>query len=114
MGVATESELASPPLWAEELPSQPGRARIRARKKFGDLFKSILKEGINAGEFPQQDPDTTAACIVGAYTEALVGPIGPSRTGVKDRERLIRSISEFCVRAVSLPAVAVTRRKAAV
>ena len=99
---------------AEPAEAEVDRARIRARKKFGDLFKAILKEGIAAGEFAEQDLDTTAACIVGAYTEALVGPIGPSRTGVKDREKLIAAISEFCVRAVSQPAAAVTRRKAAV
>jgi len=86
---------------AEPAEAEVDRARIRARKKFGDLFKAILKEGIAAGEFPEQDPDTTAACIVGAYTEALVGPIGPSRTGAKDREKLIQAISEFCVRAVA-------------
>jgi AcrR family transcriptional regulator len=91
---------------AEPAEAEVDRARIRARKRFGDLFKAVLKEGIAAGEFPQQDLDTTAACIVGAYTEALVGPIGPARVGAKDQERLIKSISEFCVRAVagSLPA----------
>jgi AcrR family transcriptional regulator len=99
---------------AEPAEAEVDRARIRARKKFGDLFKSILKEGIAAGEFAEQDLDTTAACIVGAYTEALVGPIGPSRTGAKDREKLIAAISEFCVRAVSRSAVAATRRRAAV
>ena len=88
---------------AEPAEAEVDRARIRARKKFGDVFKAVLKEGIAAGEFPAQDLDASAACIVGAYTEALVGPIGPSRAGVKDRERLIRAICEFCVRAVSRP-----------
>ena len=95
---------------AEPAEAEVDRARIRARKKFGDLFKAILKEGIAAGEFAQQDIDITAACIVGAYTEALVGPIGPSRTGAKDRERLITSICDFCVRAVSPSASGVTRK----
>jgi AcrR family transcriptional regulator len=34
---------------AEPAEAEVDRARIRARKKFGDLFKAILKEGIAAG-----------------------------------------------------------------
>lgn len=78
-------------------------ARIRVRQQLGDVFKAILKEGIANGEFPAQDMDASAACIVGAYTEALVGPIAPKGQRVKDQERLIQSISDFCVRAVSQP-----------
>jgi AcrR family transcriptional regulator len=88
---------------AEPAEAEVDTARIRARKRFGDLFKALLKEGIAAGEFPKQDLDASAACIVGAYTEALVGPIGPARDKTRDQERLIRSICEFCVRAVSRP-----------
>ena len=75
-------------------------ARIRERKRFADVIRAILADGVASGEFPAQNLDASAACIVGAYTEALVGPIGPAREVVKDREALIRSICEFCVRAV--------------
>ena len=75
-------------------------ARIRERKRFADVFRRILAEGIASGEFKTQNLDASAACIVGAYTEALVGPIGPAREVVKDREALIDSICAFCVRAV--------------
>ncbi|HEY0974347.1 MAG TPA: TetR/AcrR family transcriptional regulator [Solimonas sp.] len=82
-------------------------ARIRVRQQLGDVFKTILKQGIAAGEFPAQDLDASAACIVGAYTEALVGPIAPRAARIADRDRLTRSICEFCVRAVSAPIAAV-------
>lgn len=75
-------------------------ARIRERKRFADVIRAILADGVASGEFPTQNLEASAACIVGAYTEALVGPIGPAREVVKDREALIRSICEFCVRAV--------------
>lgn len=75
-------------------------ARIRERKRFADVIRAILADGVANGEFPAQNVDASAACIVGAYTEALVGPIGPAREVVKDREALIRSICVFCVRAV--------------
>lgn len=81
-------------------------ARIRVRQQLGDVFKTILQQGIKAGEFPAQDLDASAACIVGAYTEALVGPIAPRAERIKDRDRLTRSICEFCVRAVSAPLTA--------
>ncbi len=75
-------------------------ARIRYRKKFGDVFKAILTDGIAKGELPDQDPDASAACIVGAFTEALVGPIGPTTRNVRDKERLVECIRTFCLRAV--------------
>ena len=75
-------------------------ARIRYRKKFGDVFKAILTDGLEKGEFPDQDADASAACIVGAFTEALVGPIGPTTRNTHDKERLVESIRSFCLRAV--------------
>ncbi|MBL8258194.1 MAG: TetR/AcrR family transcriptional regulator [Candidatus Competibacteraceae bacterium] len=75
-------------------------ARIRYRKKFGDVFKAILVDGIERGEFPDQDAGASAACIVGAFTEALVGPIGPTTRNIHDKERLVESIRSFCLRAV--------------
>jgi AcrR family transcriptional regulator len=91
---------------AEPAEPEVDTARIRVRQRLGDVFKTILRQGIEAGEFPAQDLDASAACIVGAYTEALVGPIAPRAERVKDRDRLTRAICEFCVRAVSVPAAA--------
>ncbi|HRD67957.1 MAG: TetR/AcrR family transcriptional regulator [Candidatus Competibacter sp.] len=75
-------------------------ARLRYRKKFGNVFKAILVDGIEKGDLPDQDPEASAACIVGAFTEALVGPIGPTTRNMHDRERLVESIQTFCLRAV--------------
>ena len=50
-----------------------------------------------------------SAAIVGAFTEALTGPIAPSASSIQDREKLIVAICSFCVRAVvgqSKPGVA--------
>lgn len=81
--------------------------RIRARREFGKVFKAVLRDGIASGEFPDQDTDVASSCIVGAFTEALIGPIGPARTGTRQREAVIATICRFCVRAVQeLPAPA--------
>ena len=85
---------------AEPVDPEVEAARILCRKQFGDVFKNILIAGIDNGEFPAQDCDASAACIVGAYTEALVGPIGPATRNTRDKARLIESIRSFCLRAV--------------
>ncbi|WP_434031798.1 TetR/AcrR family transcriptional regulator [[Pseudomonas] boreopolis] len=73
--------------------------RIRGRKLFGDVFRDLLAAGVASGEFPEQDLDAGAACIVGAFTEALVGPTAPTRTP-RDGEQLVEAICGFCLRAV--------------
>ncbi|MCX7556216.1 TetR/AcrR family transcriptional regulator [Xanthomonadaceae bacterium JHOS43] len=85
---------------AEPAEAEVDAERIRARKRLGDVFKSVLKHGVASGEFPKQNLDASAACIVGAFTEALVGPIGPSRKSLRDKERLVGAICTFCLRAV--------------
>src|SRR5690606_38136843 len=85
---------------AEPAEPEVDAERIRCRKRFGDVFKAILKSGVAAGEFPKQNLDASAACIVCAFTEALVGPVGPSRKTLRDKDRLVNAICAFCVRAV--------------
>jgi AcrR family transcriptional regulator len=102
---------------AEPAEAEVDAARIRCRMMFGDVFKKLLKEGIAAGEFPPQNIDASAACIVGAYTEALVGPIAPATRSTRSQDRLIESVRDFCVRAVGVaaptPPMARTRRSTA-
>ena len=96
--------LAGPHLaWAfiaEPAEPEVDAERIRARKQLGDVFKSVLKQGVAEGRFPRQNLDASAACSVGAFTEALVGPIGPSHKSLRDKERLVNAICNFCLRAV--------------
>jgi len=84
---------------AEPADARMDAARLRARKAFSAIYEQIVREGIAAGEFPQQDLDVTAACIFGAFTEALVGPIRAPRR-VRDKEKLVAAIVQFCRRAV--------------
>ena len=84
---------------AEPADARVEAARLRARRALTEVYQDIVREGIARGEFPEQDLDVTAACIFGAFTEALVGPI--AARSVKDQERLIGAIVAFCERAVS-------------
>ncbi len=52
------------------------------------------------GAFPRLDPAVAAACIVGAFMEALIGPLAPTKgTGRRADRHLIEQITQFCLRA---------------
>ena len=89
---------------AEPVDPEVEAERIRCRRLFGDVFKRILADGVHAGELPPQDLDVSAACIVGAFTEALVGPVAPSRDGLRDGEHLVDAIGALCLRAAGAAA----------
>jgi AcrR family transcriptional regulator len=84
---------------AEPVDPEVEAERIRCRRLFGDVFRRIVADGIAAGTFPAQDTHVAAACIVGAFTEALVGPTAPSRDAHGDEAALVESICVFCLRA---------------
>ena len=93
---------------AEPVDPEVDTARIRVRREFGAVFESILEEGTRSGEFFVRDIGVAAACIVGAFTEALVRPTGPARVAPdrKQAELLVKAISDFCLQAVLAGAAA--------
>jgi AcrR family transcriptional regulator len=84
---------------AEPVDPEVEAERIRCRRLFGDVFRRIIADGIEDGSFPAQDTAVAAACIVGAFTEALIGPTAPSRDAHGDENALVASICGFCLRA---------------
>lgn len=94
---------------AEPASPEVEAARIECRQQFGAVFADIVREGIESGEFPDQAADVSAACIVGAFTEALVRPVASPARGVNDAQ-LVKSISTLCVRAVGGDPSAARRR----
>jgi len=85
---------------AEPVDPEVDAERIRGRRRFGSVFADILRAGIARSEFPEQDADVTAACIVGAFTEALVGPVAPIlKQKTANRQQLAASIRCVCLRA---------------
>ena len=83
---------------AEPTDPEVEAARIVCRQRFGEVFKDVLRAGVANGEFPEQSVEVSAACIVGAFTEALVRPVAPS-SKASDARALIDAIADFCVRA---------------
>ena len=74
--------------------------RLVFRRAYRDAFASVIAEGVSSGELPQQDPLLSAAAMVGAIGEALVGPVSPTATS-HDPEVVIASLRDFCIRSVT-------------
>ena len=62
---------------------------------------------IEAGELPPQNVELTAAALVGALGEALVGPLSPVGGGGwvggsdSDADALVADLVTFCLRSVT-------------
>ena len=74
--------------------------RLVFRRAYRGAFADVIAEGVAAGEFPPQDAATTAAALVGAIGEALVGPVSPT-AGPHDPEAVVTSLRDFCIRSVT-------------
>ncbi len=89
LAYALIAEPVDPPVAAE---------RLVFRRAYAAVFARILTEGITAHAFPPQDVAVTAACLVGALAEALVGPLArpyPARDPAVE-EPLLQAILDFC------------------
>ncbi|MFD2231619.1 TetR/AcrR family transcriptional regulator [Alkalimarinus sediminis] len=78
--------------------------RLHYRQAYAEIFERLIEEGVKSGEVPPQNKCITAAALVGAMAESLVGPLSPSShtaTSSIDRDALINSIAQFCVQAVT-------------
>ncbi len=85
---------------AEPVDPEVETVRLDYRAQLARCFERILREGIMRGVFPRLDPAVAAACIVGAFMEALIGPLAPAKgTGARADRHLVGQISQFCLRA---------------
>jgi AcrR family transcriptional regulator len=71
--------------------------RLRSRTRYRESMAALIRAAIAAGELPDQDPDTSAAAVVGAMAESLLSPT--SRAGGPDPELVARVVA-LCRRAV--------------
>lgn len=87
-------------LIAEPVDPEVEAVRLDYRAQLALCLERILREGIMRGAFPRLDPAVAAACIVGAFMEALIGPLAPAKgTGPRADRHLIEQITAFCLRA---------------
>ena len=74
--------------------------RLAFRRAYAAGFAQVLREGVDAGELPRQNVELTAAALVGALGEALVGPLSPVADDV-DADALVADLVTFCLRSVT-------------
>jgi AcrR family transcriptional regulator len=86
-------------LLAEPVDPAVEAERLHFRESYRDVLAAVLAEGISSGELPDQDPEATAAALVGAIGESLVGPLSPAGNG-RDPEEMISALTDFCIRAI--------------
>lgn len=80
------------------------RARLVWRGALCEEFVRLIEIGQQHGSFRVCDARTVGACIVGAFMEALVGPLAPEDLGDDSvAHTLIREVSDACVAMVASP-----------
>ena len=78
---------------AEPVEQKVEAERLVLRRGYRDAFARILGEGIERGELEPHDTQTYGAAILGAISEALVGPLSDPKP--RTREALIASLVQF-------------------
>lgn len=90
-------------LIAEPLDAEFEAERLRFRTAYAAVFADILRQGIAAGDLPEQDAALSAAAIVGAVAEALTGPLAACHDDEEAASApLIDHVVTFCLGAVTV------------
>jgi AcrR family transcriptional regulator len=73
-------------LLAEPVDPAVEAERLVFRRAYAEAFAGIVTRGIAAGQLPEQDVAISAAALVGALGEALVGPLAAGAAGAPTRD----------------------------
>ncbi|MFB7212676.1 TetR/AcrR family transcriptional regulator [Streptomyces sp. NPDC056255] len=86
-------------LLAEPVDPLVEEERLSYRRGYHMLAETVIVAGISTGELPRQNAQLSAAAVIGAVGEALLGPLSPvgART---DPGPVVESITALCLRAV--------------
>jgi AcrR family transcriptional regulator len=79
--------------------------RLTFRRAYADLFERALRDGIQSGQLRPLDAELTAAAIVGALAEAMVGPLQRRDAGA---DALVAGLQTFVLQSVGAHAHAHT------
>src|ERR1043166_8599866 len=86
---------------AEPAEPEVDAARLVYRRAFAAVFEGLIRDGVRRGEFPAQNAAASAACVMGALSEGLIGPLAPEAPELADNQALVDAIIGFCLQAVS-------------
>lgn len=83
-------------LLAEPVDPAVDAERLVFRRAFRDVIAAQVAAGVATGDLPLQDPELTAAALVGAVGEALVGPLADGAAPAD----LLPALLSFTLRAL--------------
>ncbi|MFD6401425.1 TetR/AcrR family transcriptional regulator [Nocardia sp. NPDC060249] len=83
-------------LLAEPVDAAVDAQRLQFRRAFAASFETAIAHGVAEGRLPAQDSSLTAAALVGAIGEVLVGPLAAT----PHAETVIPELVAFAVRAL--------------
>jgi AcrR family transcriptional regulator len=86
--------------------------RLVYRRSYCRGMAALLRDGIAAGELADENPDLTAAAIVGAIAETLVGPLSPIGGATSAEDEIVAGLVRFCRRAIGVGAIRAVRHTA--
>lgn len=95
-GRAFKSPRLAYALLAEPVDPAVDAERLVFRRGYRDLGAAAVAGGVASGALPAQNPEVTAAALVGAMAEALVSPLAAGHAEVDT----IPSLITFALRAV--------------
>ncbi|UVE17169.1 TetR/AcrR family transcriptional regulator [Pseudomonas sp. LS44] len=94
-------------LIAEPVDPEVDEQRLLYREAYAGLFIELLDEGVRSGALRVSQISLSAACLVGAIAEALVGPLSPPARAARESGRpsleladVSQALVTFCLRAV--------------
>ncbi|WP_139978052.1 TetR/AcrR family transcriptional regulator [Nocardioides litoris] len=87
-------------LIAEPVDPQVEAERLAYRAAYRDIFARLVADAVAAGELPPQDPQVSAAGVVGAMAEALVVPLHVGDDMGRAPVGTVPALSAFVVRSL--------------
>jgi AcrR family transcriptional regulator len=73
--------------------------RLTFRRAYKDVLVEVLSQGVERHELEAHDTNTTAAALVGAIGETLVGPLAADHNG-HARDSLVAAVVQFTTRSL--------------
>src|SRR3954453_2387466 len=86
-------------LIAEPIDPAVEAERLVFRRGYRDVLVNVLSQGVKRGELDVHDTQTTAAALVGAIGETLVGPLAAERSGHAP-DALVAAVVQFATRSL--------------
>ncbi len=90
---------------AEPCEPEIDKARLEWRARLSEQIVRLVAMGVASGEFRACDARIAGACIVGAFMEALVGPLAPEDLAdAAATDALVQEVARACMAIVATTA----------